>query len=204
MPDNIAYPPVGQTRSGSYRSGPEPSRARVEDGRRAGMGRTVRPRVVAVVLAMSVLSLVVPTSASARADSSPSNVEVTQRAAVAQPDTDFAGMRIRMPRSTRIYLVDPEGFRRWIPDQATYTNLFRNGADVTEWDVRLIAERDQISSGAVLVRAEGSVPVYVVSNGQKRWITSPEVMDKYGFEWSQIREVPPVVVDTLPTGPAWS
>src|SRR5262245_24593851 len=86
------------------------------------------------------------------------------------PRTDLAGIRIKSPNAPAIYLIDPDGYRRWIPDPDTYNNLFRdwNGI-VVDIDVVSIPEGAPLTSGAVLARPSNAAPVYLVSNGQKRW-----------------------------------
>ena len=42
--------------------------------------------------------------------------------------------------------------------------------------------------------------VYLVDNGQKRGVTSPTVMDKFYFNWNQIRQVAQSTLDARPTG----
>ena len=127
------------------------------------------------------------------------------RTSSSQPRPDLSGLRVKAPNAAPIYLIDPEGYRRWIPDPTTYDNLFRdwNGV-VVALDVSSVPERPALSRGSVLVRGNGQAPVYLVSNGIKRWITSPAAMDKYYFAWNRIQVLPPVVVDSIPTGGAWS
>jgi hypothetical protein len=155
------------------------------------------------LLAMSALALTGAGTASAS-----KGVTLTtpkHRLTAGQPRPDLAGLRVKAPNAAPIYLIDPEGYRRWIPNPATYENLFRdwNGV-VPVLDVTSVPERAALSSGAVLVRGEGTAPVYLVSNGMKRWITSPATMDKYYFAWNKIHVLPPVVVDSIRTGRAWS
>jgi hypothetical protein len=44
-------------------------------------------------------------------------------------------------------------------------------------------------------------PIYLVSNGQKRRVASPAVMDKFWFDWSKVRTTPQSTLATLPNGP---
>jgi hypothetical protein len=122
-----------------------------------------------------------------------------------KPRPDLAGLRIKSPADTAIYLVDPEGYRRWIPDPSTYNSLFVdwNGI-VIDIDVAEIPLAPSITVGAVLARPAGMAPVYLVSNGVKRWVTLPTVMDKYHFAWNHVVNVPHVLLDFIPTGPNWS
>ncbi|MBL7259426.1 hypothetical protein [Paractinoplanes lichenicola] len=121
------------------------------------------------------------------------------------PHTWLSGQRVQAPGGPAIYLVDPEGYRRWIPDPATYDNLFRNWDGVIQDPhLGLIPERDALTSGAFLAIAQPRPQVYLVSNGVKRWITSPAVMDKYNFSWEKIQKVSPLVLDAVPEGAPWS
>jgi hypothetical protein len=124
---------------------------------------------------------------------------------VASPRPDLAGLRVKLPNRPEIYLIDPDGYRRWIPNPETYNNLFRdwNGV-VTDINIDQIALGSPLTDGAVLARAVNSAPVYIVSNGMKRWITSPAVMDKYSFNWSRVYTVPHVLVDFIPHGTNWT
>jgi hypothetical protein len=120
---------------------------------------------------------------------------------LAPPRTDLSGRRVKSPDRPEIYLVDKYGYRRWIPDPLTYNNLFRG------WDGILIAiDIDSISlgapitSGAVLAQAYGRAPIYLIDSGVKRWIVSPQIMDKYYFAWDHVYVVPPMIIDSIPIG----
>jgi hypothetical protein len=125
--------------------------------------------------------------------------------AAAAPRADLAGLRLKAPNNAAIYLVDPKGFLRWIPDPTTYNNLFRdwNGV-ISSLDIPNISKGPNLTSGAVLAIAIGTAPVYLVTNGTKEWITSPAAMDKYYFNWNTIVQTPHVLIDFIPTGPSWS
>ena len=112
--------------------------------------------------------------------------------------TDLNGMRFRLPRQAEVYLID-EGQRRWIPDPSTYDNLFRDWEGINkELYSGEIDEGPHISSGAFLARA--MYKVYLVTNQQKRWITTEETMDRYYFDWQKISQVPQRVLDELEDG----
>lgn len=128
-----------------------------------------------------------------------------QPAALGNPRPDLAGLRVKTPNQPQIYLIDPDGYRRWIPNPQTYNNLFRdwNGV-VIDININEISESAPLTDGAILARPQGAAPVYLVSNGIKRWITSPAVMDKYYFNWATVYQLPHVSLDFIPTGPNWS
>lgn len=118
------------------------------------------------------------------------------------PRPDLNGLRVKFPNRPEIYLID-RGYRRWVPNPMTYNNLFRdwNGI-VVDIDINEIPLAVQISSGAILVRADGTAPVYLVDQGTKRWITSPAIMDKYYFAWGRVYVLPPASVYPIPVGPS--
>ncbi|RUS19420.1 hypothetical protein BC937DRAFT_87519 [Endogone sp. FLAS-F59071] len=109
------------------------------------------------------------------------------------------GERVSIPNAAPVYLV-LDGARHWIPNPTTYNNLFRdwNGI-ISSPDVNDIYLSYSLSDGAVLAKGAGD-PVYLVSNGVKRWIISPSAMDKYHFNWDKIVQVPQVLLDGIQTG----
>ena len=65
-----------------------------------------------------------PTMDRLKADFAPLGVQPVS-ADWAGPRPDLDGLRVQMPNRPEIYLID-QGYRRWIPDPATYNNLFRD------------------------------------------------------------------------------
>ena len=53
--------------------------------------------------------------------------------------------------------------------------------------VPAVAAVPSAQSGILLVRAEGDPRVYVVENGKKRWIKSPDEFNAGGYKWSDIK-----------------
>jgi hypothetical protein len=120
-----------------------------------------------------------------------------------RPRPDLAGLRMKTPNHPEVYLIDPDGYRRWIPNTATYNNLFR-GWDgiISDIDVDEIALGPALTDGAALAKADNNAAVYLVSNNMKRWIVSSAAMDKYDFNWQRIYVLPHVFIDFIPTGPS--
>jgi hypothetical protein len=57
-----------------------------------------------------------------------------------------------------------------------------------------------LSPGAILAKAWDAEAVYLISNGQKRWI-SEAAMERYGFSGDNIHEVAPILLHSIPDGP---
>jgi hypothetical protein len=116
------------------------------------------------------------------------------------PRPDLNGLRVKLPNRHEIYLID-RGYRRWIPNPATYNNLFRdwNGV-VIDIDIDEIPLGASITSGAVLARASGTAPIYLIDQGLKRWIASPAIMDKYYFAWGRVYTLPSATINAIPSG----
>ncbi|PSJ26899.1 hypothetical protein B7P34_20475 [Streptosporangium nondiastaticum] len=113
---------------------------------------------------------------------------------------ELNGARVKGVNSPAIYLI-LDGKRRWIPNPATYNNLFRDWNGIQSVvDIGAIDDGGQLSDGAILAKSPSGPAVYLVSNGIKRWITSPAAMDKYYFDWNKIVNLSPVALDSIPTG----
>jgi molybdate-binding protein len=112
---------------------------------------------------------------------------------------DLNGHRVKHPSAPQVYLID-SGRRRWIPNPATYNNLFRDwdGIIVDANLVNSVDAWDDIADGALLARAEGTGEVFFIDNRVKRRIISPAAMDRYYFNWGAIRQVPQIVLDAVP------
>lgn len=125
-------------------------------------------------------------------------------ASLAAPRPDLAGLRLTPLTGGPIYLVNPEGLLQWIPNPSTYNNLFRDWSGVYRVDIAAMPIGTALSDGAVLVKGQASAAVYLVSNGKKRWITSPAAMDKDDFNWNHVYVVPQILVNSIATGSSWS
>jgi hypothetical protein len=114
------------------------------------------------------------------------------------------GARIKDPSKDEVYLIDPEGYRRHIPNEAAYNRLFRS------WDgIQSTTNTACIKLGPPLDSAEVKI-VKSSSNGNYyiadkpvpnsslvtyRWIISPEVFDKYNFKWENPANVSQTQLD---------
>ncbi|MDT0453162.1 hypothetical protein [Streptomyces hesseae] len=155
----------------------------------------------AAALALVLASSTGVATASAATATAPDTASHSSTAKPQRDRPDLNGLRIKAVNSPNIYLV-LDGKRHWIPNPATYNNLFRdwNGV-VSVLDVGDITAGSALSDGAFLGKASGRPEVYLFSNGVKRWITSPAVMDKYYFAWNRIQDLPAEAVNSVPNGP---
>jgi len=103
---------------------------------------------------------------------------------------DLNGLRVALPGAAPIYLID-EGMRRWIPNPQVYDQLFKdwNGI-VFDININDIDQGTNISETVILFRCYDSPKVFlldgVAPQQTKRWITSPEVMARYNFDWNKV------------------
>lgn len=123
-----------------------------------------------------------------------------QLGATPEPHPELNGLLLQLPGNPKIYLVI-NGFRCWVPNPTTFNNLFVPGATVTpDVNIGVVSEGPALSDGAVLAKSTVADPVYLVSNGVKRWIPSQEIFSRYQFNGANIQLVAPVIMDSVPSG----
>ncbi|WP_419785656.1 hypothetical protein [Pseudodesulfovibrio sp.] len=118
-----------------------------------------------------------------------------------KPRPELNGLRLTLPNSAGIYLID-QGLRRWIPNPSTYNNLFKDWNNIiTNIDVLQIPAGPDITNGAILATPLAGGPVYLIDNGCKRGISSVDTFNKYYFSWDSVYHVPLILLDYLQSGP---
>lgn len=125
---------------------------------------------------------------------------------IAAPHPELAGCKVRIPGTTPIYVIDPEGYRRLVPFPLTFINLFEDMALLNtqvSTGVIEIAEGPALDEGALLLRGRSCECIYLLDQGKKRLITSQRVMRKYQFSEEAVVVVPKIVIDALPEGEIW-
>ncbi|HEV3194185.1 MAG TPA: hypothetical protein VGY54_26955, partial [Polyangiaceae bacterium] len=120
------------------------------------------------------------------------------------PRRALAGRRLVSPGHSEIYVVDPDGFRRRIPNHTTYNRLFRNWSGIDdEPNLHEIAIGPELTTGTILVRGDAADAIYLLDQGRKRLVADAAAMDKYWFNWSRIFAVRQAVIDRIPPGADW-
>lgn len=123
-----------------------------------------------------------------------------QLGATPEPHPELNGLLLQLPGNPKVYLVI-NGFRCWVPNPATFNNLFVPGATITpDVNIGVVSEGPALSDGAVLAKSTAADPVYLVSNGVKRWIPSQPIFQRYQFNAKNIQLVAPVIMDAVPSG----
>jgi len=105
----------------------------------------------------------------------------------------------RVSIGTGTYLV-LDGKVRHIPDPTTYNNLFEDWNNIIKSDPGLQVTGAPLTNGAYLSTAPGDPKVYLVNDGVKRWIASPQVFNKYHFNGKAVRQLSPAAQNAIPTG----
>ncbi len=117
---------------------------------------------------------------------------------------DLVGRRLRRPGQHRVYLVDPAGYRRRVPDDEVYNRVFRDWSGIAE-DIDLddVPSRPPLTSATMLVRGDASSAAFLLDQGRKRLVTSSASMKKYWFDTERVHVVRQVLIDHFPVGHDW-
>lgn len=116
---------------------------------------------------------------------------------------DLVGLLVKSPAygDDRVYLVDLDGVRRWVPSSDVLHALFRPGTPIiSDIDAICIAPGDQLSTGAHLAQDESDKKVYLV-DGVKRWVTSAAAMNRYSFNYETVDPTKHETLAQLDDGP---
>lgn len=123
---------------------------------------------------------------------------------IERPDLD--GLRLFEPGKPDVWLVF-HGRRHRIASSNVYDSLFHEVDGIIEsQEIEGVALGDQIGEGACLIRADGTLPVYLLTvfDGEARrcHIPSYEVLRDFGFHEKKVRDASPLLVNAVPIGEA--
>ena len=62
-------------------------------------------------------------------------------------------------------------------------------------------EEGNACSNGLLIRQREDTKVYVIQDGQRRWIPSAQIFMEQGFDWNDVIEVTPAIMQMIPEGP---
>jgi len=112
--------------------------------------------------------------------------------------SDLDGLRVRMPGTDTVYLID-QGKKRGIPNPQVYNALFRTWDNIhLDIDIDAITTGKVIDVNAILYKILSDPSVFLYEYGTRRLIKSPAVMDRYQFDSNRIYVFPSIV---FPDGP---
>ncbi|MDD4996329.1 MAG: hypothetical protein PHW15_02575 [Patescibacteria group bacterium] len=101
---------------------------------------------------------------------------------------------IKFKDKEEIYLVSEKGFKRHMSN-SQILNFYGQISEIVVFDnekiINLLPENR-------LIKGKGLSEVYFLDQKIKRWITSPEVFAKMGFDWNEVVEVDPRELDYYP------
>lgn len=119
------------------------------------------------------------------------------------PAPDRDGQRIAIAGGEgQIWFVWNGGYKCWVPDPDTYESTFASWDGIVSLDraeVDAIASGAHLSYGAMTVQVGAGEKVYLVTNGTKNWIASPEVMTYCNFR-PPTTDTPAILVESIPMG----
>jgi hypothetical protein len=103
-----------------------------------------------------------------------------------------------------VYLVDPAGYRRRIPNQTVLDRLFRDASEPEDMaNAGDIALRPPLAASTMLVRGGASDTIYLLDQGRKRRVIGAEAMAKYSFDGDRVCVVRQVLIDSIPSAADW-
>lgn len=121
----------------------------------------------------------------------------------------YEGKRIKGDQSNEIYLVTDNELR-WIPSTTTYKNLFgenNNYEIINQTTVDMMPKKRQYPIESILIRDNVSKRIYIIDYKYdestvlcKRWITKPEIFNKYNFDWYKIQDLDNSVIEKYEDG----
>lgn len=102
---------------------------------------------------------------------------------------------VKKANESTVYLISNSGFKRAMLSEQMLGSYGQLSEVVTVDDdvIDLLPEN-------YLIRAKGDIKVYFLNQKIKRWITSPNVLERLGFDFSQVVEVDPAELDFYAEG----
>lgn len=111
------------------------------------------------------------------------------------------GTLLRVKNKAPVYLLENDQ-KRWIPSISIFKERFRwkNVIIISNFEMGTYAQGPNAPYPDGTLLKGSSKNVYVLSNGQKRWITSASVFDTLGYKWRNIIDVSDSELSNYSTG----
>jgi len=101
-----------------------------------------------------------------------------------------------------VYLVE-NGYKHWIPNPDVFNRWGLNWSDIRVYSDDLINAIRTGASVTPLLKGSSS-GVYLIENGYKHWIPNPDVFNRWGLNWSDIRVYSDSLVNNVWVGESLS
>lgn len=113
----------------------------------------------------------------------------------------YDGERVTGTNSPVIYLVW-NGHLRAVPDAATYSNLFVSpaGVVISDYLVDNIPAGQALTSGALLIKGQQSVEIYLLTDNKKSHIPNSDTFNKFHFNSAKVVVLSQTIVNAIPQG----
>lgn len=117
-----------------------------------------------------------------------------------QQSTYTRARLLRAQGDPRVYYVTEGGLKRWIVNQTVFNSYGNRASDV------VVVTPDELNAIPTdyLVRVPGDAKVYYLeytdSGVIKHWISTANIFNFYGFNWSQIASINQTELDAFQTG----
>jgi hypothetical protein len=113
---------------------------------------------------------------------------------------ELNGKRVKTEEDPTMYLV-VDGVRRAFSSEEQYHRLWSSWDGHEVMDVSDIDEGPALDSGVYLAQEDGSTRLFVVNGGEKLFVPSEEVLNKFAFDTSLARLLPTADLDAISNGP---
>jgi hypothetical protein len=110
------------------------------------------------------------------------------------------GARYRDERDNAIYLA-VDGKLRHVLSEAIMNNLFKDWSVVSIPNAEEFPIGSPLADGTYLAKTPSAPEIYLVVEGQKRWIPSQVVFDRYNFNGNRVQMLSAEQMAIISTGP---
>ncbi|CAO4177949.1 hypothetical protein [Methylorubrum extorquens] len=116
---------------------------------------------------------------------------------------DLDGVRLSDPDSPNVWVIYG-GRRHRIESSNVYDALFSEvDRIILSHEIDEIEMGPELNDGTCLVRARGTLPVYLVTgfpHAKRHFIPTLETVLAFGFDLTKAHDIPAIVIDSIPMG----